>query len=291
MSPTTTNITSAKRMDEILRSVNRLRPLPSNATRLLKALDDPHANANYMAELVSLDQALTAYVLKVANSVAMGYMVSCSSVKDAVVRLGFKQLRSLVMSTMVAGPLSARLNGYRLGGQELWYHSVATACSAHWLAGIFRYPDPEKAYVAGLLHDIGKLVLDQYVYADYDQMMNMVKIRQLPMWQVEEQMFGIDHAGVGGLASTHWQFPIELVEAIHYHHNPSLNQPDQRLAAIVNLANALIPKESNQYNDLEGRVIHPDAFKILKINPDSIDQLSQKLTEALFQYQNRQIIP
>jgi putative nucleotidyltransferase with HDIG domain len=284
------NVTTRRKLDEILRSVSRLRPLPSNTTRILNALGDPHATAGIIAELVSLDQAITAYVLRVANSVSLGYLLSCSSVKDAVVRLGFKQVRSLVMSTVVAGPLTARLAGYRLGDKELWYHSIAVACAAHWLATCFHYPDPEKAYVAGLLHDIGKLVLDQFVLADYNQIVSLMQTRQMPMWKIEEELFGIDHAGVGGLASTQWQFPTELTDAIRNHHNPSLELPDQRLAALVNLANALIPENTNHMSELEGRVIHPDALEILKLNPAAVEPTREKLAEALFSYQDRQAI-
>lgn len=291
MSLPPSSVTSRRRLDEIIRSVNRLRPLPGSATRILKELDDPRATARSVSELIALDQALTAYVLKVANSAAMGYLLACSSINEAVVRLGFKQIRSLVYSTIAAGPLTSRLSGYRLGDKGLWYHSVAVASSAHWLATALRFPDPEKAYVAGLLHDIGKLVLDQYVLADYNQIMNIMRAQAVPMWQVEEQLFGIDHAGVGGLAGTHWQFPSELVEAIRHHHAPSLDKPDQRLAALINLANALAPDETQEDPVLAGKIIHPATIEILRLNPENIPQLAERLVEGLFAYQDRLELP
>lgn len=289
LSPSSVSV--RRRLDEILRSVQRLRPLPASTTRILKELDDPNATARSIAELIALDQALTAYVLKVANSAAMGYLIACASVQEAVVRLGFKQIRSLVYSTMAAGPLSARLSGYRLGDQGLWYHSVAVASSAHWLATALHYPDPEKAYVAGLLHDIGKLVLDQYVMADYSQIVSMMRANRLPMWQIEEQLFGIDHAGVGGLAATHWQFPAELTEAIRYHHAPSPDLPDQRLAALVNLANALAPEDRNEDPVLAGKIVHPITMEILKLTPERVPQLAERLKEGLLAYQDRLQLP
>lgn len=291
MTISTTGTASRRRLDEIIRSVNRLRPLPGSATRILKELDNPHATARSIAELIALDQALTAYVLKVANSAAMGYLLACASVNDAVVRLGFKQIRSLVYSTIAAGPLTSRLAGYRLGDRGLWYHSVSVASSAHWLATALRFPDPEKAYVAGLLHDIGKLVLDQYVLADYNQIVHIMRSQKIPMWQVEEQFFGIDHAGVGGLAGSHWQFPGELVEAIRHHHAPSLDKPDQRLAALINLANALAPEENQEDPILSGKIVHPATIEILRINPDTLPQLAERLREGLFAYQDRLELP
>lgn len=276
-----------KRLANILRGVSRLRPLPGNTTRLLKVLDDPTVTAGVVSELVALDQALTAYILRVANSALMGYLMSCGSVSDAVMRLGFKQLRSLVLSTVASGPLSARLSGYRLGASELWYHSIAVASAAHWLGGVLRFPDPEKAYVAGLLHDIGKLLLDQYVRADYNQMAGIMRKRKVPLWEVEKQLFGIDHAAVGGLIAEHWQFPEELADAIRDHHTPSLGRANQRLAAIVNLANALIPQKADSQNALEGRNIHPEALQILKLGEESIARLQAGLTESMFEYESR----
>ncbi|NMC12034.1 MAG: HDOD domain-containing protein [Chloroflexi bacterium] len=283
------NAANSRRLNEILRSITRLRPLPTSTNRILRALDEPNTTAGFLADLIALDQALTAYTLRVANSAALGYAVSCASIKDAVMRLGFRQVRSLVISTVASGPLSSRLSGYRLGDKELWNHSVSVASAAHWLAGSIRYPDPEKAYVAGLLHDIGKLVLDQYVFADYNEMVNIMQTNQLTLWQVEQQLFGVDHAAVGGLITSHWQFPEELVDAIRYHHAPSLSQPYKRLAAIVNLANALLPAEnsSSQNFALEGRIIHPDTLQILNIQEHLLESLQNRLIDAMFVYDAR----
>lgn len=289
MTQTENSVANSRKLNEILGSITRLRPLPTSTNRILKALEEPQTTAGFVAELIALDQALTAYTLRVANSVALGYSSTCSSIKDAVMRLGFRQVRSLVVSTVASGPLSSRLSGYRLGDKELWNHSVSVASAAHWLAGTLRYPDPEKAYVAGLLHDIGKLVLDQYVFADYNEMVNMMNQYHLPMWQVERQLYGVDHAAVGGLITSHWQFPKELVDAIQYHHTPGIDQPNKRVAAIVNLANGMLPPENTDSikMELEGRVIHPDSLQILNIPEPSLESLQNRLIDAMFVYDAR----
>ena len=268
-------------LKRILYSVHRLRPLPANVSRILRALDDPSTVVSEVADLISLDQALTAYVLRMANSAQSGYTAACSSLRESVMRLGFRQVRSLVLSTVAAGPLNKRLSGYRLGSGELWSHSVETATKARWLAQAFSFPAPEEAYVAGLLHDMGKLLLDQFVFTDYPKILEMMEKQQVSFWQVEEQLFGIDHSGVGGLMATHWSFPEHLVEAIRYHHAPGQAMIQQKLSAIVNLANAFSDPSETKLSILIGRLVHPESLRILNVDEKSLERTRQYLVKAL----------
>jgi len=118
-----------------------------------------------------------------------------------------------------------------------------------------------------------------------------MRANRLPMWQVEEQLFGIDHAGVGGLAATHWQFPTELTEAIRYHHALCSDLPDQRLAALVNLANALAPEPNIEDPVLAGKIVHPLTMEILKLTPEKVAPLAERLKEGLLSYQDRLQLP
>lgn len=279
------------KLNRILSSINRLRPLPTNVTRILRALDDPTVPANTIADLLLLDQSLTAYTLRVANSAFMGYGIECSSISEAVVRLGFKRVRELILSTAASGPLARRLNGYRLGDGALWSHSVVTASVAHWFGRRLSYPEPEEAYVAGLLHDIGKLVLDQYVQADYNHIVSAVSHQKIPLWYIEEQLFGIDHGTVGGLIASQWKFPSNLVDAIRFHHAPSFARTERTLASLVNLANALSPTDDRSLTELGGRVVHPEAKQILHLDELLISRMQAEMQEEMSEYKNRQPIP
>jgi putative nucleotidyltransferase with HDIG domain len=265
-----------------------MRPLPNNVSRLLRTLESPGADAGLIASLISLDQALTAYILRVANSAYLGYSLSSSSVREAVMRLGFQRIRLLVLSMAAAGPLTKRLNGYRLGDGALWNHSIAAATIAHWLANKFSYPDPEEAYVAGLLHDMGKLVLDQFVQADYQQMVAVMAQRNLRLWQVEELMFGIDHAAVGGLMADQWQFPIALQDAIRYHHAPSLARTQRDLPSLVNIANALTPIDAADATCLVDHIIHPEALQILHLDESGLEKLQTEMAAEVKEGEFRQ---
>ncbi len=268
-------------MARILHDAERLRPLPDNVSRVLRMLEGQEATAAQLATVITRDQALTAQVLRVANSAALGYGPSCANVKDAVMRLGFKRLRTVVLGLGASGALRKRLRGYLLGAGELWRHSLAAASGALWLARSLGYPEVEEAYIAGLLHDIGKLLLDQHVQDDYRRVVEMVSERGLYLWQVEEDLFGIDHAGAGGLMAEKWHFPVPLVDAIRYHHAPSLARTQQALAAIVNVANAWTPSDSFASAPFGGRAVHPEVFQILGLAEADLDDMRRSMMEAM----------
>lgn len=273
------------KMTQIIRSVERLRPMPTNVSRILKALDDPFTTAQMVTDLIGLDQAIAAMVLQYANSAAMGYGSVCSSLLVAVMRLGFKRVKTILIGAAATGSINSSLSGYRLGAGVLWNHSIATASAALWISRSLGYPDPEEAYVAGLLHDMGKLLLDQYVQVDYHNIIDMMNQYGLLLWQAEQKMFGIDHAGVGGLMAQKWNFPSVLIEAIRYHHLPSMAMEYARLAAITNIANAVATRDEHGLNDPHGKVIHPESPVILKLNEAGLDRIV-KGVEAYLQIEN-----
>ncbi len=279
-------------LNRILASVGRLRPLPGNVTRLLRAIDDPATTAGMVADYLLLDQALTAYILRVANSAQLGYSKPCASPKDAVMRLGFKQVKALVLSTVAAGPLTRRLTGYRLGSGELWQHSISTATRARWLAQAVSFNAPEEAYVAGLLHDMGKLLMDQFILSDYPRILEMMEAKKLFFWQVEGRLFGIDHAGVGGLMAERWSFPPNLQEAIRCHHAPGQSQAQQKLAALVNVADTFSNLETSpQSRPGKNREIHPDSLPILNLDERSLARMYEIMNKALAEMGNVYLAP
>lgn len=103
------------------------------------------------------------------------------------------------MTSSATSMMGSRLSGYRLGAGESWQHSLTIGVASQWLAQALDYPNPEQAYVAGLLHDIGKLLLDQAVFSNYMNIADYVQKYQMQLWQVEEKLIGIDHARLGGL--------------------------------------------------------------------------------------------
>ncbi len=272
---------SLTKVDLIIRNVENLRPMPTSITRALRAIEDSSATSTEISEIIGLDQALSASILQSANSVTMGFSTDCSRLSEAVMRLGFKRLKGLILGIAAVGPYNQSLRGYRFGAGELWNHSIATAVSAEWIARELRYPDPEEAYTAGLLHDMGKLFLDQFVFSDYTRIVDLMLKYKLTLYKAEEQLLGIDHARVGGLIAEKWNFPLVLVEAIHFHHTPSFARGNQKLPAIINVANSFFENKENQSALFFERSIHPDTYTILNLTQEQIDRMHSQLTNYM----------
>ena len=262
-----------RKVDDIIKKVTQLKPMPSNVSRIIWEIEKSDITIDTLTGLISLDQALTALVLQMSNSVSLGYSHSCSTLKEAVMYIGLARLKSILMTSSAANMLKSKLAGYRLGVGELWLHSLATAVAAEWLAQALKYPNAEEAYISGLLHDIGKLLLDQYVLGNYIALVDSVKNNQQPLWLMEEKLLGINHASVGGLIAKHWNFPTTLVDAICYHHYPSFAKKNHQLSAIINLANVFVKGYQLENTFSIGNKIHPESMNILKIDIARVEEL------------------
>jgi putative nucleotidyltransferase with HDIG domain len=270
------------RVQQILDTVDRLRPIPSSVSRILKEIDSPYTTVSIIAEYIGLDQALAAQVLQVANSVTMGYTRTCNTIREGVMRIGLKRLKSILLaSNAVSSMQNQKLAGYNLGAGELWNHSTTTAIVCEKVAREVNYSDPEEAYVAGLLHDVGKLILDQFVLNDYTRIILFKQQYKLTLWQVEDKLIGINHARVGGLIGERWSFPPHLVESIYFHHYPGQAKENQLLPAIVNLGNSITTLRFQSQNELFSGQLNPDTLSILKLSQNRLESITKTVVESI----------
>ncbi|MBN1267479.1 MAG: HDOD domain-containing protein [Anaerolineales bacterium] len=265
----------------IFEAARRLKPMPNSVTRVLRAVEDPETSIGNIANFISMDQVLTAEVLKVANSALLGYGRTCGSINEAAVRLGMKRIKLITLGVGAADSMSGSLRGYSLGGGDMMRHAVSTGTIALWLAQALIVPNPDEVYVAGLLHDIGKLLLDQYLLKDREHLMKLLQTSKQPLWEIEERLFSIHHAEAGGLIAKHWRFPLSLVDAIESHHRPDQAKKDHTISAVVNLANAFSPNDSVRSDFLEGRFVHESSLEILNLNPEMLENLKKECNAAM----------
>ncbi|MFA7621061.1 MAG: HDOD domain-containing protein [Aminobacteriaceae bacterium] len=225
----------------ILGKIKEIRSFPQFVVETMRKLNDPDSNAQDVAASLSRDEGLVIRTLKLANSAAYGISRDISSVSEAIALLGYKNISSIVLAASVYSVMDKPLAGYALDRGMLWRHSLSVAYSARYIAQLTKRSSPEEAYVGGLLHDVGKVVLNDYVRFGYGIIAKMVEERQMSFLEAEVQVLGFDHAVVGAMLVEKWGLPEPFKYAVAYHHAPNnLDEPKyQDLVDVVHLANSL----------------------------------------------------
>ena len=230
--------TAPKRLDDLVRQVRDLPSLPTSVTRVMQLTNDPKAGLSDVAQALASDQGLAARVLKLANSAYYGSSRRIGTVSEAVVILGMRTTRNLTLATSCQDMLEREVQGYFLPRGALWRHSLACAAAAQNLAKRANFRGTEEAFVAGLLHDIGKVVMSAYLKAEFAQVLTRVAKGKLTFSDAEREALGFDHAEVGARLLERWNLPAALVTAVRHHHVPS-QVPENLLAALVHVADTI----------------------------------------------------
>ncbi|CAN7456854.1 HDOD domain-containing protein [Pseudoduganella sp. LjRoot289] len=221
--------------EDVARKVQNLPSLPDVVCELLACIGQEGLDTQVLAGKLALDQSLSAKTLRLANSSFYGMPTRVTTIQQAVAVLGMHNIRTLVTACSVTGSFQA-VAGSRFDMAAFWRHSVATAACARALARHLRQ-NPDTAFIAGLLHDLGTLVLATRYPAEYERAEDYRLEHDCYQQEAEQAVFGFDHAGVGGALAAHWQFPQQIQRAVACHHRPlELDAPS--LAMTVHLANA-----------------------------------------------------
>lgn len=213
-------------MDTILEDLNQLPTLPQVVTQILAKIDDPDASADEFQSIIAQDPIITAKVLKFSNSAYYGYSREISTVSESIVILGLDTLRSLVIALSAYNVLNRDIKGYGIRNADFWKHSLATAIITREIARVRKYPNRETYFVGGLLHDIGKLLLDRFRFANLEKIQAFKEKNGVPDFLAEKAILGYDHSEVGSSLADTWKFPASLVSIVRYHHWPlkTMNQ-------------------------------------------------------------------
>jgi HD-like signal output (HDOD) protein len=222
---------------KILRSVGDLPPMPQTIHKVREIMANPNSSFKDLAGVLETDQAIAARVLKMANSAYYGVSGEVSSIQQASVVLGQKALGELMTMAGASGLLGDNLNGYRLEAGALWLHSLAVAFGSRIVANK-KNPDlANDAFAAGLIHDAGKLILDQHIFERKEAFEEFMGNGQHSFLDAEKEILGFDHSEIAAEVCKSWHVPEALAVAIRYHHFPSQSQGNE-LSYIVHVADA-----------------------------------------------------
>ncbi|RPH93704.1 MAG: HDOD domain-containing protein [Lysobacterales bacterium] len=243
---TTSTATLARPVDirAMLADVEELPSIPETLIRILRVLDDPASGPADLTRVVRMDAPVMAKVLRLANSPYYSSRGDLADINRCVAVLGYRTVRQVAICITVATSLisSVEKAGGQLDYRELWRHSVVTGAIAKHLARMSGYPDPEEAFTAGLLHDMGKFVLEVYAPQIYAKLISDRHERHCSLSDLERETFGFDHAALGAAFAESWRFPPLLVRSFGDHHRVVVGRARARheqVAAVVSLADYL----------------------------------------------------
>lgn len=262
-------------VEELVAKTTELPALPTAAIQVMKEADASSSTAQSVARYLSYDQSLTARVLRLANSAYYGLSRKVKDPQEAVVVLGMRCVRSLAVIAATYPFLSRPLRGYGVNPEQMWRHSFAVGVGAQLIAANQRTAEPEVAFTAGLLHNIGKVAVSIWLENKVVGMKEIAEKAQVGFDQLERQLLGHDHAEVGAFLAESWNLPAVLSAPIRYHHRPSEAESSQALADCIHIADWLAmqceigfsgewPCYAFDESSLERQGLKPEAIEPLK---------------------------
>jgi len=225
--------------ESVLEKVTSIPSMPTAANTVVGLLKDPDVDINTLMRAIEFDQGLTSNVLRLANSAYFAGPRTIGSLRDAIVRLGMNRIFQLVIMSAIVPVARHEIRGYDLPPGKLLEHSIAVAIGAEEIAKCMNIKAPFLTFTAGLLHDLGKVVLSTFIEVDVQRIVNLAYSGEASFEAAEAEVLGIDHAETGALLLQAWNLPEEIVNAVKYHHRPDDFEGDALVVDLVHLADSL----------------------------------------------------
>lgn len=267
-------------LNDLVTATGKLATLPSTVIELLKLLSDSTAGASQVQKVLETDPAMTANVLKISNSAFYGVRREIASVRDALVMLGNRRTATLALATSMASVLRRDLLGYGLGRQEFWDHSLRSAAASAAVSGRLGLHNLQcEAFTSGLLHDVGKMVLDP-VLQDNDETPLSGQENTWEICQIEEKIMGFNHCQAGALLARQWGFPEVLIEPIASHHVYDSSISSRGAVKAVTVGNLVA--DAVQWSEDDPRLKQVEVYlQDLGMEPDVLNELRLDLSGDL----------
>jgi putative nucleotidyltransferase with HDIG domain len=269
------SVDQAKRVKRITDSLISLPTLPTVIAKMLELVDNPKTSASSLSSLIMRDQVLTAKILKLANSSFYAFPRQIATVKLALVVLGFESVKEMALSFSVLGSFKGE-NNKHFDNSRFWQHSVSVGACTRMLARETCYRLAGEAFVAGLLHDIGKVVLNQYLPKEFAEIQTRIFEGGVECETAEMDVLGVTHAEVGAWLAERWNLPVILVDAIRWHQHPELCPRNAELPLLVYLGDYLSTKCNLGESGSNGVTAIPApilelARRSLSLTPESLE--------------------
>ena len=274
-------------LKSLVEDIQGLVSLPEVAIKISAMVDDPNCSVEEIGKLISQDPALTMRVLAIANSPFYGLSSEISTIARAVTVLGTKQLTDVVLSTATTSAF-AGIPIHVISVDDFWYHSLYCGLLAQELAGQHNPPLRDSMFVAGLLHDIGHLVMfNKIPNLIHDALLRTVQGESLPLYIEEREVIGFDHAQVGAALAREWHLPAYLVECMAFHHEPEKAKEFKLEATLIHIANvvASLPY-SDDIDEFDLQSINDACWQITGLRPADVQHAASIAQEKITEMKN-----
>jgi HD-like signal output (HDOD) protein len=265
----------------ILRSISDLPAMPNVVNKAQKLISTPDSKLTDLVKVIEVEQSISARVLRLANSTYYGLSGKVATVQHASVLLGYKTLGEVISVAGISNLIDKTLEGYQIDSDDMWRHSMAVAVGSKLIAGKRNPALCDDAFLAGLMHDAGKLVLDRYVYERKEDFELFMQDGRETFLSAEKEILGFDHSEIASEFCEKWNIPGNQSLAIKFHHYPSQSE-DCELAYILHAADVIAMMSGiGTGTDCELYQLENGALEFLDFQKEDIDGIQSEVVESV----------
>jgi HD-like signal output (HDOD) protein len=250
--------------------------MPAIMAELVEILNQSEVDLRVLGQVISKDPAMAVNVLRIANSAFYGLPNKVKTIDHAVTMIGLKEITSLCMACGVSGALRAFTGQKTIDLQAFWRHSVATGVIARTFCAQFSVNQDGNFYLAGLMHDVGKVILDRFLHNVYTEVIRLTYEENVSVAEAERQVLGDSHAKIGGWLMEKWGLPGIFADVACYHHSVmDAPKENREVVAVVSLANNVARLMGFGFGgDLRGTILaESEAFKVIRETNNQIEDM------------------
>jgi HD-like signal output (HDOD) protein len=226
-------------LKQVVDKITGLPTLPDMLTKINRLMMNPKTSAKEVAQVISSDPSITARVLRVVNSSFYGFPNRISTITHAIVILGFNTVKSIVLSSSIFEVFRKEEGGSEFDRNEFWRHSVGVGAAARAIGKRTGFDATEELFIAGLVHDVGKIILDQHLHDVFADVLAIVEQRDCLFYDAEMEVLGVTHADIGKWLFEKWNLSPGILACTSFHHNPTLAADNADAVAIIHLADVI----------------------------------------------------